>query len=119
MRRTVLAALAAASSLLAPVPAPAQQPITVCVVNSAGFVMNTRFEYTDWRGQRHESAWVRSAIGGRNCARVQDLRSMRVRVNMVIFTDNNHACNVVIDPPRTATIQVSGTIWNPTCATLG
>lgn len=124
MHRTSLAALllaclGTALATLAPTPAAAQQVITLCVLNNAGFVMSTRFEYTDWQGTRHESAWQRNAIGERNCVRLQDSRGIRVRVNIVVFNGDNFACVEQIDPPRTVTIQVTGTIWNPRCTILG
>lgn len=104
---------------LAPAPAAAQQVINACVVNSAGVVMRTRFVYVDWQGTRHESAWQNDAIGGRHCARLQDLRSLTVEVNYVVFTGNNFLCRRVIEPVRTVTIQVSGTAFDPRCGILG
>lgn len=121
MRRLALACIAFAAGFLwqPPAPAVAQQVINACVVNSAGVVMRTRFIYVDWQGTRHESAWQNNAIGGRHCARLQDLRRLTVEVYYVVFTADNFICRRVIEPVRTVTIQVSGTAYDARCDVLG
>ncbi|MBY0336839.1 MAG: hypothetical protein K2X11_09500 [Acetobacteraceae bacterium] len=119
MRSIVIAlAFAAASGagLAWPSPAQAQTVIRACAVNNSGLVIRSRFTYSDWRGTRHQSGWVRSALGQRNCVTLQDVGNLTIEMEQADITGWERLCSRGADSGRNATLFVTGTAFNPSCA---
>lgn len=101
---------------MTPKPAEAQTVIRACVANQGGFVLRSRFTYTDWQGTRHTSGWATLALGQRNCGTLQDLGSLIIEVQAWDLNGWTAACTrQVPDPKRNATMFLSGTSFDARC----
>jgi len=117
----IAAAALAASFTVAPKPAEAQTVVRVCMGNSPGLVVRSRFTCRDWQGASHTSAWVTSALGQRHCGTLQDLQSLVIEVQghtgfRWLGLSGCDESFPVRDPKKNAPPVLSGTSIVTTCA---